>query len=144
MSANPLDGWTRSPADMLPVNWSPHSVEQFVARVREMPLEVAERELSRMLASAVVTKTRPDWVKDRGAPAYLLLGDGIALPLRRNHLGELVASTVLTTAMPASDEDRERENAWRRTSRAGKRASRLAMKHDGRRPAYLPSKDDDA
>ena len=143
MSANPLEGWTRCPADMLPVAWSPHSIEQFVLRVREMPPEVAARELSRMLATAIVTKTRPDWVKDRGAHAFMLLGDGICLPLWRNHRGELVASTVLTTQMPASDEEREIENKWRRSSRAGKRASRLAQKHRGGRRIDLPSTDPD-
>jgi hypothetical protein len=143
MSANPLEGWTQCPADMLPVAWSQHSVEQFIARVRDMPPAVAELELSRMLATAIVTKTRPDWVKNRFAPAYLLLGDAVCLPLRRNGRGELVAATTLTKAMPASDEDRERENGWRRSSRAGKRASRLAQKHSGGRPNYLPSKDED-
>jgi hypothetical protein len=139
MSANPLSGWTQGPADMFPVQWSPHSVERWSERVREMEPDVAARELSRMLAGAVVTKSRPDWVKARYADAYLLLGSEIALPLHANRLGELVASTTLTKAMPASDEDRERENAWRRTSRAGKRASRLAQKHSGRRPDHLPS-----
>jgi hypothetical protein len=136
-------GFPSVPGDLLPVAWSEHSVEQFVARVRELPLDDARRELSRMLATATVTKTRPEWVKDRGAHAFMLLGEGICLPLWRNHLGELVASTVLTTSMPASDEDRERENAWRRSSRAGKRASRIAQKRDGHRPVHLPSTTDD-
>jgi hypothetical protein len=140
---DPLKGWSSTaPADCLPVQWSAHAVEQYVARIREMDLDAARHELSAMLASARVTRERPAWLPDRGAHCYLRLGDEIALPLWRNHLGELVAATTLSKSMPSSDEDRERENAWRRNSRAGKKASRLAIKHGGGRRIYLPPTND--
>jgi hypothetical protein len=126
------------------VNWSPHSIEQYVSRIREMPLDDARRELSRLLATAVVTRERPEWLPDRGAHAFMRVGDDIALPLWKNERGELVAATVLIRNMPPSESDRERTSARRRTARAGKRASRLAQKHRGGRRYLAPVLDHNA
>src|SRR5947209_4715220 len=84
-----LRGWSALPADQAPIAFDRHVIERFGERVRpSLDYEAVERELSRLLATAVITATPPAWYrpeKDATAIrpiAFLLLADGaIVMPV---------------------------------------------------------------
>ena len=108
---DPLGGWTTVPADTLPVNFSTHARERFAERLRSGSSDAVD-ELSRMLASAIVTTKRPGWFGDseERAAAYLLLGEDVVLPLVARANGELVATTLITRGS-MGEEKRQRRTS---------------------------------
>jgi len=146
MRADPLGGWPALPADQVAVNWSDHALQRFGERCRP-GLEQADvrRELSRLLASALVTRKPPAWFLSETtmACAYLTLGDEIVFPLHARPTGELVASTAIPRGM-VGDQRRETRNRRRaRRTRARLTAKRLP-RLQGRRPEPPADLDEDA
>ena len=94
-------------ADNVPVTWSEHAIERYLQRVKPaLEADAVRKELSRLLATAVVSRTPPGWVRpgtgDVTPAAYLLLADGeICLPVIVAHGddGPWTATTALTASI---------------------------------------------
>jgi hypothetical protein len=131
-------GWSL-PGDSAAVAFSNHAVERFAERLRPgMDPDEVRRQLSGMLASAVVTTKPPEWFKPRQrADAYLVVAD-VVMPLRRCAHDELIAvSAIEETTL--TDASREKRSTYNRKQRSGKQAARHAKKHHDRgRPAADP------
>lgn len=138
-------GW-RLRGDGVAVQFSAHAVERFVERVRpSMDEDHVREELSRLLATATVSRTPPEWLRrepgTQTPTAYLLLGDDgeIVLPLAARRDGSLVATTAVTSKL-CEGQRRQTWNAIKAKRRAGKRARKVVQKRlEGRRPPAGPS-----
>jgi hypothetical protein len=142
-----LGDWTRVPADTVPVQFSPHCVERFPSRIREVPEDTVRGELSRLLASATVTRAAPHWLRDRSAAAYLRLGDDVCMPLWPNERGELVAATIMRPVSSMhSPTHRERISATKRKMRedAKRRGSKRGRWNRRCRPSSDPDGEESA
>lgn len=105
------------------IAFSQHAIARFAERLRELPVDQATRELSRLIATATVTRKPPAWVKTNQTPdAYLRLGDDICMPLRAEG-DELIAVTVLDTD-PHAEFKRQEINRYKSRQRAAKRKPR--------------------
>jgi hypothetical protein len=95
-----LSRWQSLPADLAPVGFSERAIERFGANLRpSLDLDWVPVELSRLLATARVSRTAPEWYRPgssvvRPADAYLVLGTDVVLPLVERG-GELRAVTTL-------------------------------------------------
>ncbi len=133
-------------ADNVPVTWSEHAIERYLQRVKPaLEADAVRKELSRLLATAVVSRTPPGWVRpgtgDVTPAAYLLLADGeICLPVIVAHGddGPWTATTALTASI-AEGAQRERRNRRAQARRAGKASARKARTYEGGRPRQGPS-----
>ena len=124
------------PGDCLPINFAEHAVRRFIERLRPgIESEAAYSELCHLLASSRVVRQPPGWLATESAPPadrWLLIGDDLALPLRRNRAGELLAVTTLARGS-ISPTRRSSRNRARASQRAGKRAGKLAVRGPVRR-----------
>lgn len=137
-------GW-QLPGDSAAIGFSRHAVERYRERIRpSLECEAVKAELSRLLATALVTRERPAWLTEdeHGTAAYLLLADGeICLPLMRRAAGELYSTTCLFRGQMAAIH-RSRLNSNAQTRRAGKKAGRRANRMETGRPVRGPSADE--
>lgn len=139
-SPDPFGGWPSLPGDCLPISFSAHAVEQFASRCRPgLADDEVRRQLYRMLGSAKVTRSRPDWVKEGRASAYLRLGEDAVFPLFERE-GALVAATLLTPRNVGPDL-RGWRNAGRSKRRAASRAKKLGMRHQPRPRSRFDAED---
>jgi hypothetical protein len=123
------------------VRLSPHCELRFRDRVRPaLSVDAAARELERLMAEQGLIKLEPPrWVADRmrAEPAdfYVLIGDYVALPVRRSggRFARFVAVTCLVRT-GISDEARRRRNAQAKVRRARRRAHRHQRRAEATRP----------
>jgi hypothetical protein len=95
----------------------------------------ARRELKRLTEHGTVVAHPPEWaLPTEPAPAWMLIGDDIALPLHHNAKdGILLATSVLTRAS-VSEADRASRNAKAASRRAARHSARRALGERGKRP----------
>jgi hypothetical protein len=95
-------GW-RLPADIVPLELTGHALHRWTQRVAAMEAAEVETEVARLLASATVSRTPPDWASEvrehTFADAWLSFDDKAVLPLHRVGEGpdeRWRAATVIT------------------------------------------------
>ena len=141
-------GWNLR-GDSVAIQFSSHAITRFAERVRPtLDADHIREELSRLLGTATVSRTPPDWVRPGSGKitpaAYLVLGDGeICLPLVVNH-GADGEWTATTTLLPDIVEGQQRagRNQRAQARRAGKKASRRVQSRQGGRRQQAPSADE--
>jgi hypothetical protein len=105
---------------------SGHAVEQYRHRVKPaLDVDAAGAELKRLVAVGEITRVEPGWLHAaKAAPFYLVVGDALALPLKRQ-AGGWIATTCLakTTYTPTR---RAQRAAYKKSKQSAKRAARRA------------------
>ena len=90
--------------DCAPVDWTPHGLQQTNTRVqRRMDEDLAKHELWALVAAeGVITRDKPDWIRQRSDPRVVawvsIEALGLAWPL---YVGRHAGSLEVATCLPS-------------------------------------------
>ncbi len=131
-------GWSSLPADSAAIVFSDHCVERYGERIRpSLDDDRVRVELSRLLSTARITRTKPDWVLVDSACYYLLLTPEIAAPLYLHDDGALHVANFFYKDM-TEGKRRSNRNQAKARARSGKAGARRANRMQTGRPISGP------
>jgi hypothetical protein len=114
------------------IHLSTHAIARYQERVKPaMELDAAEREIRQLIALSPDPVRKQPWSTTRPAEAWVILTDGVALPLIRVRDGWLATSTLVRASV--SPEARKRRNDKRARKGRRRRAKQLTEHKLGNR-----------
>lgn len=116
---------------MREIRLSDHAITRFHERVRpSLPRRQAKRELDRLIAVAAEPVAEVPFCTSKKADAWLVLCDGVALPLAQTGKGYVAVTCIVAGTLSARE--RRRRNMRRRSRRHRRRMEKRTERHQAR------------